>query len=93
VAHPLKIRKTKMNWNNKDNAKNKQDAMSALADLLSKTETLENRPDDTLTEAEEFAEKWNVPFSKSLYQAMLDKIEDKRWDDDHVYFQSSSAYC
>ena len=82
-----------MNWKNKDNAKNKQDAMTVLADLLSNSETLEGSLDSELLDAEEFAEKWNIPFSKALYKKMTKEIEDKRWDSDHTYYQTSSAYC
>ena len=83
-----------MNWDSRDDSKNKQDALAALADLLSSADTIQCDSEAVLVEAEEFAKKWNVPFSKELYDSMISKIDDKRWDDDsHPYFQSSNSNC
>jgi hypothetical protein len=78
-----------MNWSNRENTKNKQQAIEALADLLSGEDAIYGNAD--LDEVEEFANKWNVPFSKQLFTKMLDHIESKRYDYDHPYWSSSNC--
>lgn len=85
-----------MTWKDRHESKNKQDAMEALADLLSEGSTIEGNYSqstlDDLAEAENFASQWQIPFSMGLYIKTNSQIENKRSNDDHPYWQSSNCY-
>lgn len=69
-------------WSNKDNAENVQQAIEAIADFLSSSIGIRSAQKDDLDEVESFAKKWNVSFDRNLISKMVSFQSDKRWGGD-----------
>lgn len=72
-------------WERKDNVSSKEEALQYLASYLSSKTGI---TEDMVKEAEEFAAKWEIPFSGELHNLYV-----KNWTDCHPAWNSSSAYC
>lgn len=71
---------TKVTWWNRGSVLNKEQAMEALADLL----TSPDMGSDYLSEAELYAAQWSIPFDRILALKLINKArgtEDMDWDD------------
>jgi hypothetical protein len=73
------------NWDKRERVTNVDEAMEYLASFLAETTGL---TDERAKEAEEFAAKWNIPFSGKMHQMYVNT-----WTDCHPMWDSSSAYC
>lgn len=72
-------------WERKYNVSSKEEAMQYLASYLSSKTGI---TEEMVKEAEEFAAKWEIPFSGELHNLYV-----KNWTDCHPAWNSSSAYC
>lgn len=77
-----------LSWKNRADAKDKQEAVSALADFVSSSHGITllmrkgNDPlaRNSLLEVKAYAEKWEVPFSLQMLRETMSMMSNKRWN-------------